>query len=330
MTTIFFKLNRLFTAVYFLLISLTVLLSACNKTHKDDPFKNSHHASSYSSEVLDKWMTLQLRLMRNATGIPNHGLSRHFAYAGVAALESLAPGSPEYAKWSAKWNGLTGLPTAEHKKMYYYPANVNAAMATINKAMFPNASVTDKAAIDSLEAALNSEFLTTQNPSVIDASVLFGKAVATAVFNWSETDGYKVANAPYTVPTGIGLWKPTAPAFAAPATPYWGNNRTLISGSTANTTVAAPPAYSTELASEFYQMVKQVYDASQNLTEDQKAMAIFWRDVPGATSPGHWLSILQQVIRQTGTTLDKAALAYALTGIAGNDALITCMKTKYQ
>jgi hypothetical protein len=77
-------------------------------------------------------------------------------------------------------------------------------------------------------------------------------------------------------------------------------------------------------------MAKQVYEASQNLTDDQKAMALFWKDVPGATSPGHWLSILQQVVRKTHATLDKAALAYALTGAAGNDALISCFKTKYQ
>ena len=77
-------------------------------------------------------------------------------------------------------------------------------------------------------------------------------------------------------------------------------------------------------------MVKQVYDASQNLTEDQKAMATFWRDVPGVTSPGHWLSILQQVIRKTHSRLDKTAIAYALTGAAINDGLISCWKTKYQ
>jgi hypothetical protein len=76
-------------------------------------------------------------------------------------------------------------------------------------------------------------------------------------------------------------------------------------------------------------MVKQVYDVSQNLTEAQKAMAIFWRDVPGVTSPGHWLSIVQQGIRQAGSSLDKAALAFALTGVAINDGLISCWQTKY-
>ena len=44
---------------------------------------------------------------------------------------------------------------------------------------------------------------------------------------------------------------------------------------------------------------------------------------------GHWLSILQQVIKQNGSSLENAALAYALTGAGINDALITCFAGKY-
>ena len=77
-------------------------------------------------------------------------------------------------------------------------------------------------------------------------------------------------------------------------------------------------------------MVKKVYDASLTLTDDQKAMATFWRDVPGVSSPGHWLSIVQLAVDKTNAKLDKAALAYALTGIGVNDALISCFKAKYQ
>ena len=108
-------------------------------------------------------------------------------------------------KWSAKWNGLTGLPTAANANSYYYPANVNGAMAAINRSFFPNSSAADKAAIDSLEHALNQEFLQTKTHAEISTSAQFGKDVAVAVFNWAETDGYKNANAPYVVPTGPGL-----------------------------------------------------------------------------------------------------------------------------
>jgi hypothetical protein len=328
MTTTSVKMNRLSIAFMFI-TSITVSLISCKKN--PIPFEQGNNASSYTSDVVDKWMTIQLRLMRNATGIPNQAFSRHFAYSGVAVLESLKPGlTGMNKKWSERWNGLTGLPIAGHKKEYYLPANANAALAAINRAMFPNANATDKAAIDSLEAVLKQEFLTKESAAMISHSENFGKSVATAVFTWAETDGYKNASNPYTVQVGTGLWKPTPPTFTPPSTPYWGNNRTIITGSINNTPVNGLASYSTSTESSFYQMVKEVYDASLALTDDQKAMAIFWRDVPGVTSPGHWLSILQQVIKEKSSSLELAVVAYALTGTALNDVLIRCFQTKYQ
>ncbi|MBL7738740.1 MAG: vanadium-dependent haloperoxidase [Chitinophagaceae bacterium] len=272
---------------------------------------------------------MQIRLMKNTTGVPNQAFSRHYAYAGITAVEAVAPGLPAYTHQYRRWNGLSGLPAPDQSAHYYFPANINGAMAAINRSLFPNASSADKAAIDSLESALHTEFLGTQSQTRIIKSSEFGKAVAAAVFNWAETDGYKNASNPYTPPTGPGLWKPTPPVQAAASTPYWGNNRPVITGSTDNTQPPAPLSYSTDPASPFFQMVKKVYDVSQTLTTDQMAMAAFWRDVPGVTSPGHWLSILQQVIRKKDTRLDKAVIAYATTGAAINDALISCWKAKY-
>lgn len=325
-----FKMRRHSIASLFLAAVLSVaVFNSCQRG--ETSINQKYKPSYYSSDVLDKWMTMQLRLMRNATGIANHAFSRHFAYAGVAAFESLRPGLLAHGlQWSDKWNGLTGRPVFNHAKKYYYPANVNAAMAALNRAMFPNASAADKFAIDSLEAVLKQEFLADHPESMITTSSNFGKAVATAIFNWAETDGYKKANNPYTIPTGAGLWKPTAPAFANPATPYWGNNRTIIDGSIDNTQPGGVFEYSTDPASPFYNMVKEVYDASLILTDAQKAMAMFWRDIPGVSSPGHWLSILQQVVKQTETNLEKSALAYALTGAGINDALIACFEAKYE
>jgi hypothetical protein len=322
------KILRLsFISVTTFFLSGLLLLLSCNKDSQFSDLKSK--ASSYPADVLDKWMTLQIRLMRNATGIPNQAFSRHFAYTGVTALESLRPGLNRSMEGLNKWNGLTGLPVVGHWKNYYLPANANAALAAINRAMFPGASTTDKAAIDSLEAALKFEFLKSEPANIISRSELFGKSTAIAVFNWAETDGYKNAGAPYTVQTGTGLWEPTPLGFGAPSTPYWGNNRTIITGSISNTPVNGLAPYSTDPESPFYKMVKQVYDASLALTDDQKAMALFWRDVPGVTSPGHWLSIVQQVVKQKNAELDRAALAYALTGVALNDALIRSFQTKY-
>ena len=200
-----------------LFLLIAVILGGCKKY---EVIKNDGpQASFYSSDVLDKWMTMQLRLMTNTTGVPNQAFSRHFAYSGITAIESIAMGVNAHNAWSKKWNGLTGLPDADNKKDYYYPANINAAMAAINRSFFPNASAADKQAIDSLENALTQEFLATKPASLVQNSAKFGKDVAAAVFNWSETDGSKKANDPYTRPVGDGLWEPTPPGFAAPATP---------------------------------------------------------------------------------------------------------------
>lgn len=322
-----FRMNRRPSVPVLLTMLTTILvLASCSKT--DDLPKNQ--VSHYSSEVVDKWMTLQVRLMKNAVGIPNQALSRQFAYSGIAALEAVRPGLPGFAKWYSKWNGLTGLPAFHPSDKYYYPANVNATLAEMNRKMFPNATAADKVAIDSLENALYASFSLNQQQTLLTKSSDFGKSVATAVFNWSETDGYKNGSAPYTPPTGPGLWVPTPPAFAPAASPYWGNVRTVVTNSLLNTQPPAPIAYSTDPSSPFYQMVKHVYDASQVLTPDQKAAAIFWRDIPGVSSPGHWLSILHQVIKVKNATLDKSVLAYALTGASINDAVIGCWQAKYQ
>jgi hypothetical protein len=47
-------------------------------------------------------------------------------------------------------------------------------------------------------------------------------------------------------------------------------------------------------------MVKDVYDKSKILTDDQKAMAVYHRDAPGYPGGGHIVAILSQVISKAG------------------------------
>jgi hypothetical protein len=119
------------------------------------------------------------------------------------------------------------------------------------------------------------------------------------------------------------------PAFAIASTPYLGKVRPIVSGSGDNAQPAAPTTYSENPSSDFYAMVKELYDVSQSLTPKQTATALYWRDVPGTTTPGHYVSIIKQVLEQDKTMLDKAAIAYAQTGITVYDAAISCWQAKY-
>ncbi|MDB5279567.1 MAG: phosphatase family protein [Ferruginibacter sp.] len=304
------------------------LLASCNKSDHL-PAAGPNDAGKYSSEVIDKWLTMQIRLMKNATGIPNVLFCRYYAYTGLTAYEAIAPGTWLGEGINSKLNGLTDLPAANRFKLYYWPASVNAALAAVNRSIFVNASTADKAAIDSLENALNTGYSSQAHGDVLVRSNEFGKSIAAAVFNWSATDGIANVGASYTPPVGPGLWVPTPPGFGAASTPYFGNLRTIVTGSTSNSQPGAPIAYSEDPNSTFYKMVLNVYTVSQNLTPAQTAQGLFWRDVPGVTTAGHWESILQQVLKQTNTRLDKAAVAYAITGICSSDPSISCWQSKY-
>lgn len=273
-------------------------------------------------------MVLQVRLMKNTVGVTNVLFTRPYAYSGIVAYESISQGMDDDKWLTIHWNGLSGLPRADEGRSYSWPQTLNAAMAAINHKFFPKASPVDSTAIDSLESALRNSFAGSHE--IIQRSSAFGVSIADAIFNWAETDGYKHASDPYVAPVGIGLWIPTPPAFAPASTPYWGNLRTAIAGSTDNTQPGPPPfPYSTDPNSDFFKMVLQVYNASVNMSTEHMNMALWWRDIPGVTSPGHWLNILHQVLQQTDCRLGQAALAYALSGASIYDASISCWKTKY-
>jgi hypothetical protein len=316
------------------------LFAACQKDLKttDPPaeLKSNSDAhghlvqtNTYTSDVAVKWLNMQIRLARTATGITNVLFFRPYSYSGIALYEAVVPGMPSYQSLAGQLTDLSGMPQTEPGLAYHWAGAANAALASINKQMFPTTSDANKAAIDSLEAALNQQYQNEVDQPTLDRSIAFGKAVAQKIFEWAQADGYQHVSDPYIPPTGAGLWEPTPPAFAAASTPYWGNLRVMVPGSGDNAQPGAPTPYSTDPSSDFYKMVKQVYDASQTLTAEQTAQALYWRDIPGVTTPGHYASILMQVLEIDKSPLSKAAVAYALAGITGFDASVSCWQTKY-
>lgn len=288
--------------------------------------------NTYTADVAISWMNMQLELLR----IPTVGLfpqqSRFIAYTGIALYESVVPGMPAYQSLSGQLTDLPQMPQTTPGLAYHWPTCANAALAFMNKHFFTaaNTSAANLAAIITLENNLNSNYQSEVNPQIFQRSVDFGKAVAQIVFDWSKTDGSATVYPLYVPPVGPGLWVPTAPGFAAASVPYWGNNRLFVQGSLSGSEPAPPPSYSTIPGSAYYNMQKEVYDVSQALTTEQTTIGLFWRDNPGFSGFGHFLSITKQILQQESSMLDVAALAYAKTGIAQYDAFIGCWKVKYQ
>ena len=318
----------------------SVIFSACQKqidqpskpeevTGKANSSSHGHliQTKTYSSDVVIKWMDMQLRLMRTSSpfvgGLP---VSRIFGYTGIALYESVVPGMPAYQSLSGQLNQFPDMPKTEPGFAYHWPSNANAALAAITRRFFPTTSDANKVSIDSLENALSIQYSSSEKGDVLQRSIAFGKSIAQLVFDWAKTDGADHANDPYTPPVGPGLWEPFGAqvAFA----PYWKNNRVMVAGSLDGANVPPPPAYSTDPSSYFYKMVKEVYDISQTLTPEQRIIGLYYRDNPGFGG-GHYISILKLVLQQEHAALDMSAIAFAKTGIASVDAGIGCWKVKY-
>jgi hypothetical protein len=289
-------------------------------------------AKTFSSDVVVRWLNMQLQMVKVPlpAGTAGQGTDRCQAYCGIALYESVVPGMPAYQSLYGQLTDFPAMPSTEPGKAYNWAASANAALAEMNRRLFPLTANANKTAMNNLENSWQAIYAAETDAATMQRSIAFGKEVATRVFNWAATDGSANINPPYVPPVGVGLWIPTASTPSV--NPYAFQQRLLVPGSADNTALEPPPAFSTVPGSPFYNMVKEVYDASATpatLTVGQKAMADYFKDVPGYTPGGTYVALMTQLIDLTKPTLDIAALTYVKVGLATRDASLILFTNKY-
>ena len=297
-----------------------------NPTTSEGDLKNTE---KFSSEVAVKWINVQLDMLRVplATGTGTQAAERAQAYCGIALYEAVVKGMPKYRSLEGQLTNFPILPSIENDKVYHWAASANAALAFMNRQLFSTASVINKAAMDALENSLQAQYAAEVDDATLQRSIFFGKLVAASITYWAAGDGSEIVNPAYIPPSGPGLWVPTAPT--PPVNAYAGQRRLLVPDVAGGMEPSPPPAYSTDPASIFYSIVKDVYDKSRELTPDQKAMAIYHRDAPDYPDDGHFVAVLSQVLSKAGADLERAAEAFVKTGIGLHDAVVICFNKKY-
>jgi len=318
------KLKMILSAAIFM-----IAFSGCKKNDTPVPL------GKYPADVANAWMQMQIRLTRSTAGYNSVVSDRSFAYAGITMYEALVPGFTGYKSLLPQIGG-SSIATDKDPGQYYWPSSVNAAMAMLTKSFFETTSAANKLSIDSLETAYITKFQSEADAAKIQNAVDYGHKVATAIFDWSKTDGghqaySHIVDPTYTAPVGDGLWVPTFPAFGPPVHPHWGDNRSFIPNIAASTQPGPPTPYSTVPGSPFCKMVSEVYTISLSLSQVDSITAKFWGDQPGNLNvPAHATNILTQLIVKNNLDLEEATAAYALHGIALYDASISIWKTKYK
>ncbi len=320
----------------FLFITLCTIIS-CTKTDldpknlvtTDESKANSGKAMRNKADVAHDWYKLQISILLERNNAFN-GL--HYAYIGVGLYESVRHGIRGGQSFYGKIRTMPMMPEPEKNQGYNYVICANAVLADMTRSLFSGLTDANKKAIDELEAKYNIQESPDMNSAVFRRSQAYGRSIAAAVQNWLKTDDLNSSNAGYVPPVGPGLWMPTSPNALIPIFPFLGSSTTFYAGAANTISPAFPFAYSEDPGSDFYKAVKEVFDVSKTLTQDQKNTALFWVDQGngvGLTPAGHDFNILLQCMQQKGVTLDVAAEAYAKAGIGERDGAIIVFRSKY-
>ncbi len=321
------------------LLFLLVVIAGCRKEdHLSDDFISAP-AYSYSGKFVQDYFTLLCHISQSTQGFFPPQVARAYGYVGIANYEAVIHGIAGAQSLAGQLDGFnkSDLPKYLHETEYNWSIASNAALSSIILKMFDQSlSVTNKTAVDSSERS-NLQRLSIGVPiTVIDRSIQFGKAVADAVFRYSNTDGGQQSyldpfQLPYNMPSIPSCWVPTS-ALNTPVSPKWGNNRPFIQANITNAFQFEHASFSTDPASVFYNEAMIVYNQVKNNSPEQIEITKYWADDPfnTCTPTGHTFNIMTQLLNENKATLEKTTVGYAKLCIAENDAFINCWKGKYQ
>ena len=268
--------------------------------------------------------------------------SRIYANTSLAMYEAMRHQREGYPSITAKLNAFEAMPLPEKNKVYNFTlAGIKAFCETAKKVTFS----ADE--INQFQDSMLSAYRGDASDEVYDNSISFGEAVAAIVAKRLATDQYKETRGMdrFDVKTDDRKrWVPTSPDYGDALEPHWLKMKTLALN-TADEVKAAPYAeYNEDTASAYYKELKEVYDISKNLTDEQIDIAIFWDDNPFVsrhkghvmfqdkkmTPGGHWMAIARKACTDKGFDMNASAKAYAYTAIGLYDAFISCWYEKYR
>jgi len=268
--------------------------------------------------------------------------SRVYAYASIAAYETLRHSDSAYNTLAGQLNGLTQVPAPDSGVEYYLPlAGVHAFM-TVGKVL-----TFSRDRMDSLRTAMHERFRRMGvRGAVFDSSVAYGDRVAQHILAWASKDSFPQTRgyAKYAVTTEPGRWVPTPPAYMDAVEPNWARLRPFSMDSTSQFRPKSPHRFDMTAGSPFYLQVREVYETVNNGTDEQRAIAAFWDCNPYVmnvrghamfatkkiTPGGHWMGIVAIAAQNAGVDIVRSAEAYARTAIALADAFISSWDEKYR
>lgn len=328
-------MNRIFKFSIIAFIT-TVILYGCSDSN--DVVTNSTGsvsplASTYDSKFVIDWLWLSGKIVADESRDNPPQAARVYTYICISMHECLVQGMPLNRSLSGQLKDMPEMPVAYPIYEYDWPSVLTGAMPIMFRGLFRYLYTPTNNMINNMAANQKAERYAVKDSAIINRSLLFGESIAERILDWANDDGYyRINGLPYNPPTIFedpANWEPINPGDTA-VEPYWGTLRTFAVQSASYNYL--PPSYSFDstVGSPFYNDQLEIKNIRENPTQEQKDIALFWRDKQLTLQPpGHWVAILYQIIARDNIKLDKAAEALAFLGIGIGDAFISCWYAKY-
>lgn len=217
------------------------------------------------------------------------------------------------------------------------------AMLEVGKNIMPSGKL-----LEAAQEKLVKQFVKNKYVKKRELSELIPYAVGVAewVLGYAREDGYRFLSTRkrYSPSLEEGRWYPTPPAYLGAIDPEWKTIRPFFIPNAASFAPKPPAPYDLQKGSSFYQQLREVYEVTQQLTEEQKLIANFWDCNPfnvtysghmaiglKKISPGgHWIGITGIACQEAALDLRSSIYIHCLVAMSLHDAFISCWDEKYR
>ena len=287
-------------------------------------------------------------VMQNLTNIIVYDIfsppvaSRVYLYPSIASYEIIASHNPE------KYNSLVGQVKELDEIPKTKDTNVNIKLASIFA--FNSVGKTlifSSNKMNSFEEKFHQKLKGFGVPEkVILASRTYANKVADEILKWSKNDMYSQTRTfpKYSIKEEDQYWKPTPPDYMDGIEPHWPEIRTMVLDSSNQFPPKDPLVLDLKKGSPFQKQLNEVFELTNNLTQEQVDIAKFWDCNPYVThhkghsmfatkkiTPGgHWIGITSVATRQAKSSFEDTVNAYANVSISLFDAFISCWDEKWK
>lgn len=269
--------------------------------------------------------------------------SRNYAYANIAAYETMVAGNNQFQSLSGQIKHLPAMPKPETGKEIDFSLAALLSFTKVGNAVtFPEGSMMgyyEELKTKARDAGMSSDILTN--------TLAFSDTIVATVLKWSKGDNYAQTRSAekYTVKNEDGRWVPTPPMYGQAIEPHWKEIRTLVMDSASQFMPPRPPKFDViNKSSEYYKYLLEVKTIGDSLTEEQKHITDFWDDNPFKLNvsghvmfatkkfspPGHWMNIAGIAAKEAKADFSTTVAAYTETSIALFDAFISCWDEKFR